>query len=88
MNFASVRRGGEAFSAIPHPKTACIIDLSGKRQNLLEHVVSEEDVINPAIKWIAGLMPGRYGREREAERFADMRRKARATNTVGISLPS
>lgn len=44
-------------------------------------------IINPATKQVAGLMPGRNGRGREAKAFADMCRKCRATNTVGISLP-
>jgi hypothetical protein len=44
-------------------------------------------VINPATKQVAGLMPGRNGRGRVAKGFADMCRKCRATNTVGISLP-
>jgi len=43
--------------------------------------------INPAFKQVCRVnaRPARPGRE--AERFADMRRKSRATNTIGISLP-
>jgi len=32
-------------------------------------------------------MPGRNGRDREAKPFADMRRKWRPSNTVGILMP-